>query len=127
LRKGLKIKAYFILLAWAVIFLHNIIPHVHEEEQPGYCHSVFHSFCNTTHNDRNEDTYASASENEGKVCHFSVNMLHPSGFGDIACYSGQNNDFDILSEKESLYIPHSERNGTQYENGATHLRAPPVI
>jgi len=127
LRKRLKIKTYFVLLAWAVIFLHNVIPHVHEEEQPGYCHSLYHTFCNAAHGEGHEDTYSSAAENNGKMCHFSVNMYHPSGFGDIACNSVQNHTFDILSGKESLFIPHTERNGTQYENGSTHLRAPPVI
>lgn len=126
-RKRLKIKTYFALLAWAVIFLHNIIPHVHEEEQPGYCHSLFHTFCTSGHNEWHEDTYSSTAENNGKVCHFSVNMYHPSGLGDIACNSGQNHFFDIPSGKESLFIPHTEKNGTQYENSSAHLRAPPFI
>lgn len=75
MRKGLKIKACFVFLAWLMIFMHNVIPHKHLEESAAGCHELFH---HTSPNGNNSDLGLKLINEpvDVNVCHISNFLFH---------------------------------------------------
>jgi hypothetical protein len=74
-RKGLKIKAYLILIAWMTIFMHNVIPHNHIEECLAVCQGTNDRSAGDSHVAAGITQLGSQSS-ESTVCHASSLLFH---------------------------------------------------
>ncbi|MGM0463833.1 MAG: hypothetical protein ACQEQW_04170 [Bacteroidota bacterium] len=86
LRKSIKIKTVMMLLAWAVIFLHGIIPHKHNDHRDAHCHNIMHHDCSdekdNPFDDRHHYHLTSAGddyEHSSLICHFTTELVNSSG------------------------------------------------
>ncbi len=73
------------LLAWAVIFLHGIIPHNHNEHRDTHCHNILHHDCSgdkdNSIDDRHHYHLTSAGddyEHSSLICHFTTELVNKS-------------------------------------------------
>ncbi|MGQ9620159.1 MAG: hypothetical protein ACUVTX_04155 [Bacteroidales bacterium] len=122
----LKIKILTILFAWLIMFLHNIIPHNHVDEQPYYCHNLIHNISRVNHNHGQETELNARSDNQSKVCHFSPVFCHPQYFGEqtiLTSLSSFEISFTDISEK--FHIPDQDEICNPFLKGSHLLRAPP--
>jgi hypothetical protein len=81
LRRGIKTKTLFMLLAWMIIFLHSIIPHNHHEHRSINCNYI----CYFDHGNSAADKIVhyglilknAVNNDRCKVfiCHFSVELM----------------------------------------------------
>ena len=89
MRKAIKIKVYVMVLAWMVIFLHDAIPHNHDNSPDHNCHAVIHSVepgsdLISSIPDQVEHitglylilTGGSHNHNPHFICHFSTSLYH---------------------------------------------------
>jgi len=125
----LKIKAYTLFLAWGLIFLHNIIPHTHIEEQPHYCHSLFHKITAVHHHHGHETEVSGEGEHQDHdtVCHYTALFTSSHAAADfVAAVPSSDNTVTIPEYSESLYIPGTGNHSDPPGKGSLHLRAPPL-
>lgn len=71
LRKGIKIKASFILMSWLMIFAHGLTPHNHYEDIP-FHHEFHNKFCI----DENSKTLIKPHSEDDKGCRISNLIFH---------------------------------------------------
>jgi hypothetical protein len=126
LYKSVKIKAFIIFLAWGVVFLHGVIPHIHISEQHGLCQSLLHDSDATEHNNADSDHFKGVHNDHEKVCHFSTIMFQQQGFEELLANTSQRYQIipvaviltPIVSD-QYIFRSHSE-------TGPSLLRAPPA-
>jgi len=127
-RKWIKIKTYFVLLAWMVIFLHNVIPHNHDGEQPYHCHSLFHKAGDHEQFHKQETEFKDAGENSKTVCHFNPVFCHSQHFGESGFLINTSYfTANIFCKSEKLHLPGLNPYFNPPEDNSNHLRAPPLL
>ena len=98
MRKWLKIKAVVLSLAWLVIFLHDAIPHNHNNHQDSSCHSIVHA----------EDSDHSEEEVPGNYTDFEKTWDDgSSGSGVISGHNSNHHDTRICHFSTTLFSKHS--------------------
>ncbi|HKL08794.1 MAG TPA: hypothetical protein VJ896_08465 [Bacteroidales bacterium] len=113
----------FLLLAWAIIFAHSIIPHHHHHSHKhicSHCHTEYHQNIFdeelNDHNDCND-----------QACHFHVEVLRQVSIDHVFITTSDNLFSDIFplfkSEKNTFYIE-AFYEPLFYSN---QLRAPPIF
>jgi hypothetical protein len=125
LKRSLKIKAFLVLFAWGVVFMHGVIPHIHPNEQPGNCNSLLHDIDEKEHGNNDPDHFRGIHTDHEKVCHFATIMLQQQGFDDILCNTNQRTQTIIYSKLLSVNKYDQVFNISQQETGPSQLRAPP--
>jgi len=125
LRKVVKIKASAMLLAWLMIFTHNIIPHNHAIENQTGCHELVHG-SHTAGNDCNGPLKFKSLPEEVKVCHLTTFLFHQFNHDTIICRTHTDSDITPVTlsgyaTENTLLIAISD-----YYYGKTSLRAPPI-
>jgi len=126
LRTALKFKAYIFLIAWAIIFAHNVIPHNHSDANFAYCSGLIHNH-GSSQSEGDRSTRLNNEHSDSKVCHLS-NFLYqnfiPEAF--LACsfrdmnFNPENQGTTICSDGEHFYISDRLKH-------TTCLRAPPAL
>lgn len=84
MRRWLKIKAVILSLAWLIIFLHDAIPHNHNNHPGSECHNLVHNLepedgihIEGTSLNNSHDHHAEI------VCHFSSNLFTKHSLDNI--------------------------------------------
>jgi hypothetical protein len=82
LRRGLKIKVFTMMLAWGMIFMHSVIPHIHLDDCNASCYSQDHR---TLKSFSHEESNLSFSSKPGdtRVCHISGFLFHQFNQDDL--------------------------------------------
>ena len=85
MRRWIKTKASVLCLAWLIIFLHDVIPHNHNDHQGEGCHTLIHA---TESNEAADGTTRNISHSHhhesSRVCHFSTNLFTKHSLENIA-------------------------------------------
>jgi hypothetical protein len=125
LRKGLKIKACFVFLAWLMIFMHNVIPHNHLEESFTGCHELFH---HTSPDGNNSDL--SLKLNGGpvdvNVCHISNLLFHSFSPDNLIIHSFKDINAGLVCMTDRILICTEPSFFSNHCQGTVFLRAPPA-
>jgi hypothetical protein len=126
LKRSLKIKALIVFLAWGIVFLHGVIPHIHLSEQNSYCNSLLHDSDTDEHGRSDADHFKGIPEGHEKVCHFSTTMYQQQGFEDLLANTSKRPQvipeakiLSLIVSDQNIFLSHSER-------GPSLLRAPPA-
>ena len=131
MRRSLKIKTISMLLAWMIIFLHGIIPHIHHEHRSLNCHQIWHfnHVPSTMEKTNNEGiimlSAAGNNHSEVLICHFSTELMHETHL-----------DYLFINEATGSYISAPFKPGNYMHYQTTNriiktvlkfmpLRAPP--
>jgi hypothetical protein len=126
LRKAVKIKASVLLLAWAVIFAHTIIPHNHIDED-------FQGCKETVHNLSSFPPYEDKSlklDNEHsdlKTCNLLNSFFHIFNPELFLPYSYRDTGFSTSCPGISIITDNDYSNFSDHLKGTDFLRAPPTI
>ncbi|MFP4025605.1 MAG: hypothetical protein ACLFVR_13860 [Thiohalospira sp.] len=123
--KNKKVILSFLLLAWTIIFAHNIIPHHH--------HSSHHDFvCNHCHNTHHPNSFAEEFNGHNHdcndhACHFHIEVLRQVSIDHVFITASDNIFSDFLpivkSERTTFYIEAF----CEPLFSTNQLRAPPFI
>ncbi len=123
MRKALKIKASVLCLAWLIIFMHGVIPHMHVHDLAGIeSHSSDCShggLCSDNHDtdDSERGILSTSGHNHNEaVCHFNPNLFSQLSL-DASFIFEHSSGFDIPVEPADLPITTSE----------TRCNKPPLI
>ncbi|MDY6799850.1 MAG: hypothetical protein SVU94_01345 [Bacteroidota bacterium] len=120
-----KVILPFLLLAWTIIFAHNIIPHHH--------HHSHHNFsCNHCHAEHHQNTFTEELNDQiydcnDHACHFHIEVLRQVSIDHVFIAASDNIFSDFLpilkSERITFYLE------TRYETlfYTNQLRAPPIF
>ena len=126
MNKGIKIKAYTILSAWLIIFMHAVIPHNHLEENSGGCHDLIHSIASDDKDCNNSSEFKNQPE-DVTICHFSNLLFNHFNEENILISSTGEAHFhqvvltiSFLSDKTEIFL-------SEPYYGSSSLRAPPSI
>jgi hypothetical protein len=125
LYRSVKIKAVIVLLAWGIVFLHGVIPHIHISEQHGFCHSLLHDSDLSEQGDNSSDHIKGGHHDHEKICHFSTIMLQQQGFDDLLPNSSQKPQIIPAAIILSELITDQDNILSIAETGPSSLRAPP--
>jgi hypothetical protein len=124
LRRALKIKAYTLLLAWIVIFAHNVIPHNHSDEYTTCSHQIIN--CNDDRSNLAERTVTIQNRPAGDtVCHLSNLLFHSFNPENLFNCSLKKVDFIPCSHAEKIVITNSNSDYSENSPGISLFRAPP--
>ncbi len=109
-RKAIKIKTFFMLLAWSIIFLHAVIPHNHINNHALICHLVCHNrneglsgFSSNTGSSESYHMFVPAGHND-MVCHFFTHMMFNDNPDKIFTYKSST-PYISIPEKKTIYNP----------------------
>jgi len=124
--KAVKIKAYILLISWAVIFAHSIIPHNHHYNDHGICHNLVH-----TGNHRGEPPddslkFETAPAGE-EACHYDSLLFHHIAADNIIRESGSIFLHNLSAINVSFIMPDTPYVIPEAYQGTYSLRAPPAI
>lgn len=124
LRKGIKIKACSVFLAWMLIFVHNIIPHNHLQDNITGCHELVHS-ANPSEDDCSGPLKFKPEPGDINVCHIS-NLLYQQFSTDtfISC-SDRSADNSTIDQTGIIIFITDEPFIRDSHYGFVPLRAPP--
>jgi len=125
LRKLLKIKAYTILFAWLVIFIHNAIPHNHIDENTSGCKELIHvSYPGTDDPDRS--IKVSGQPSDVKVCHVSSLLFSNFNHDNLIILLVQDFIFNPESLDDLVVSITDQSYISDHFHGTTSFRAPPA-
>jgi hypothetical protein len=124
--RSVKIKAFIVFLAWGVVFLHGVIPHIHLNEQYGSCSSLLHESDFSEQGSIDSDHIKGGHNDHEKVCHFSTIMYQQQGFADMLANSSQKPRIIPSVIILSVIIYDQDNILPIAKTGPSHLRAPPV-
>jgi hypothetical protein len=126
LYRSVKIKAFIILLAWAIVFLHGVIPHIHMSEQHGLCHSLLHDSDLSEKGAANSDNINGSHNAHEKVCHFSTILYMQQGFEDQ--FANTSHKPQIIPEAIIISVIACDQDAfiSLAETTPSLLRGPPV-
>ncbi|HLN56276.1 MAG TPA: hypothetical protein VK207_09800 [Bacteroidales bacterium] len=121
MRRNLKIKSIFIFLAWAMIFVHGIIPHNHIDadvrECPGYVHN---------HHESNQSTEYRELCKDFESCGLSNILFQKFSSDDNPLITERQTAPDLYIIAESYVIAHDQDIPSGIHPYSVLLRAPPV-
>ncbi|MFN8240893.1 MAG: hypothetical protein U0X39_09095 [Bacteroidales bacterium] len=124
--KLIRVKATVIFLAWMVIFLHGVIPHVHIQDQPSQCFDLVHS-CNHDEKSQSDSDHPEINGSHSeKVCHFPGTLFQHTGYDDIPVVQNLKLHNLPVSEAVSLLVADSDDVNTVLISPASPFRAPPA-
>ena len=124
--KSIKIKAFAILIAWTVIFLHNIIPHLHEQDQSCGNKNIIHEIsCDNLNNGYGSVVNGQPVDHE-KVCHYNGLLFQLVNYDNLLFHPEKKiHSIAVLLTESSLYhVAYIDFSEPETDN--TSLRAPPV-
>lgn len=124
-RKGIKIKAYTIMLSWLMIFAHGIIPHVHPENTNCNCHEIVHSSGVDNRSNNHEVTLNNVPE-DVTVCHFSSSLFNHFNGENLISQSDSHISVSPVILPGSIFYCTSDPFFSDQFNGVSCLRAPPA-
>ncbi|MEE4115530.1 MAG: hypothetical protein V2I37_05145 [Marinilabiliaceae bacterium] len=82
MRKGLKIKAFTLMVSWMIIFLHAVVPHHHDNDTAAAyeSHNCSHSCADSGINGLTGDlspVFAAGPDHDhsSEACHFNPNLF----------------------------------------------------
>jgi hypothetical protein len=126
LRNGIKIKAFTLLLAWLVIFVHGVIPHHHVDEDFSDCQNILQPAYQDVGHDNQADTYKRLPAEE-TVCHYSGLIFSHLNSDDQVFFS----EAPIFLCPVGFFTQEIITTNFLIENdpqtGISFLRAPPYI
>lgn len=124
MRKGIKIKASAVFLAWGMIFLHNVIPHNHLHENNSGCSELIHN-ANPTEDDCSGPLKFKPEPGDINVCHISNFLYHQYSEDSFIYHSGISSVNIIICQTGSF--SHKSFNPFIKETyfDSASLRAPP--
>lgn len=125
MRRALKLKAYFILLAWMTIFVHNVIPHNHIEENVFGCHDLIHNSPESRGVDAKSPVFVS-QPCEVTVCHVSNFLFHTFSQEDLFTSVSQIAALKPVGLQEEIIVFPEEKHASEHYPGCFLLRAPPA-
>ncbi len=126
LRKALTIKAYTLLLAWAVIFAHSIIPHNHNYENYTARTECTHGITSYLSDPGNIIKFE-IEHSDLIACSFSNILFHtfsPDAF--LAC-SFRNINFNPANVATGIFHDIDQSYISDHLKGTVLLRAPPAV
>jgi hypothetical protein len=126
LYRSVKIKAFIVLLAWGIVFLHGVIPHIHLNEQYGCCHSLLHDSDTTEQDNCNVVHFKGIPTDHEKVCHFSTIMFQQQGFEELLVNTTQRPHIVPVDKILSAIVCDQDNFRSLSETGPSLLRAPPA-
>lgn len=126
MRSHLKIKAYFILVAWLAIFMHNAIPHHHINENTEGCHELIHN-TGEGNNDSGMSFSLTSQPSETKVCHISGFLFHSFNPENLIVHPVKDLNFSPELIK-NIFITNTDQSFLpEHLNGSVSFRAPPSV
>jgi hypothetical protein len=125
LRKGIKIKAVAIFLAWMMIFIHNIIPHNHLHEDSMGCRELVHNV-NPTEDDCSGPLKFQSQPGDISVCHISNFLYHQFSEDSLIHYNAGAADRYIVYITGTVTFITEESSVQDIYYGSSSLRSPPV-
>ena len=125
--RSVKIKAFIVLLAWGVVFLHGVIPHIHLTEMHGQCSSLLHDSDIKAEESSHSDHINGGHNDNEKICHFSTIMFLQQGFDELLADTSHKPQ--IIPEAIILSVIACDQDDsiTLAETGPSLLRAPPLV
>lgn len=126
MHRRLKIKTTIVLLAWAVIFLHGVVPHRHMQERSGGCNSIYHLIKDDLQSSADNHAISGKHDHNEKVCHFSELLFNSLNWDDLNLYPV--NELKILPVfvAEQYFPDKNDRAISLYKTCSSRLRAPPL-
>jgi hypothetical protein len=125
LRKGIKIKAYTIFLAWMMIFSHNIIPHNHPNDNITGCHDLIHG-TNPAEDDCNGPLKFKSQPDDINVCHISNFLYHQFSEDSFLHHVYVTSGCSTIHLAGSYLFKSEEPFIRDVYNGSVSFRAPPA-
>jgi len=112
----------FLLLAWAVIFAHSVIPHHHHV-------SYVQSECHHGHNNlENVKLYNDCDHDcSDHACHFHVDVLTKISIDQVFIATTDNNYTSYLIERELLKFVFDKAFFSDQILKTNYLRGPPML
>ncbi len=126
LRKGIKIKAYSVFLAWMLIFVHNIIPHNHIQDNITGCHKLIHT-ANLSENDCNGPVKFNQEPGDINVCHISNLLYHQFTTDTFLSCSDKIADYSTVNQTSIRIFITDEPFIRDFHYGSGPLRSPPSV
>jgi hypothetical protein len=126
LNKSVKIKTIAVLFAWTVIFIHGVIPHLHQQDHNSPCNSIIHEI-NSDKNDTVHSLMINGKPGDHeKVCHYTGLLFQLLNYDNLLFHPEKKTYIVpvILSESHICQIAYL--NFSEPETDTTSLRAPPV-
>lgn len=118
MRKAINLKVFVMVVAWMVIFLHDAIPHNHNNSPEHSCHTVMHSsgpesdLVSSKHDHAEHITALytifadiSHSHDEPVVCHFSTGPYQGQLFEMSAAVLTDNHFSFFLQKTVETVVP----------------------
>lgn len=124
MRRSVKIQSYFILLAWSFMFLHNIIPHNHLNNNISGCHELVHNTSSEKHHCEGVSEYKELPE-EITVCHISGFLFHQLNTDNLLLAKFTFNNFEPVLNTVCKVTPVADTHVSDPYYGTFSLRAPP--
>lgn len=113
----------FLLLAWAIIFLHSVIPHHHHSDdlfsECNYCQVHYH------HVSQVGEILSSAHHCNEHVCHFHVDLLNQISIDNVFIVDTENVFFDYLTFIETCNDNYFDEFVSDHLVKSNYLRGPP--
>jgi hypothetical protein len=125
-RRAVKIKAYFILIAWMTIFIHNVIPHNHIEDNFTCCSNIVHKSVGNN-NDQITTARLLSQPEEQTVCHASGLLFHNLSQENLATCLPQQINLTPLRIADRIIPFEDQSYFSDHYRGSTPFRAPPEI
>ena len=123
MRKGLKIKAFTLIVSWMIIFLHAVVPHHHDNDTAAAYnnHSCSHSCADSGINDQGGDSlplYAAGPDHDhsSAACHFNPNL-----------FSNFNIDFSFISTDKTELPFKQDLQSVSRPDVRPRLKKPPLL
>ena len=126
MKRSLRIKALIVFLAWGVVFLHGVIPHIHIQEQHGYCQSLIHDSAATEQDNNDADHFKGVHTGNEKVCHFSTVMYQQQGSDELLANSSQRVQIIPATKILSIIVSDSDNFHSFSDFRPSLLRGPPA-
>jgi hypothetical protein len=125
-RKALKLKTYLMLVAWMMIFMHNIIPHNHIDDNITGCHDVIQK----TAPDNNKSDVTKGFTNQPcdvTVCHISGFLFHNFNQENLLNGTSQELNLNPLRIADPVIACENQSYISDHPEGTFLFRAPPII
>jgi hypothetical protein len=126
LRKAVKIKASVLLLAWAVIFAHSIIPHNHIDENFQGLKESLHNLSSFTPVE-NRPLKLDNEHSDLETCNLLNSFFHSFSPEIYFAYSHSDTGFSISCPGISIITDNDYSYFSDHLKGTDFLRAPPTI
>ena len=122
--KNKNILLSFLLLAWAIIFAHSVVPHNHHFfEQVSEC---THEHSHDLEYEVNAEVHDCDHDCNDQACHFHVDILAQVSIDDIFTISSKNTYLNYFSLKETKTFNYFVEFVSNKVPKTNYLRGPPI-